>query len=37
MSRYDKHESEEYCYDHGWKYVYDRDITHWMPLPGAPK
>lgn len=24
---------DEHCYDHRWKYAYDEEITHWMPLP----
>lgn len=36
MSRYDGHE-EERSYEHGWKYNWDRDVTHWMPLPKEPK
>lgn len=35
MSRYDGHDPE-HSYDHGWKYVWDVALTHWMPLPKRP-
>lgn len=34
-SRFDGYE-KFYSYDHKWKYVWDIDITHWMPLPDCP-
>ena len=36
MSRYDGHDPE-HCYKHGWKFHWDLAVTHWMPLPEAPK
>ena len=36
MSRYDGHEKEQ-NYEHNWRLLIDRDITHWMPLPEIPK
>ncbi len=35
ISRYDAFD-DEYAYDHGWKYPWDKAITHWMPLPDLP-
>lgn len=33
LSRYDADNS---CYDHGWKYSMDYDITNWQYLPKVP-
>lgn len=34
ISRYDGHDDP--MYTHGWKYVGDDVITHWMELPEMP-
>ena len=33
LSRYD---GDEGTYEHGWKYAWDYDITHWRELPELP-
>ena len=36
LSRYDGYQ-EWKAHDHGWKYSFDDNITHWMPLPRPVK
>lgn len=36
MSRYDGYDPE-HSYEHGWKYNWDSEITHFAILPDLPK